>query len=361
MVAKTCGYYRLSHEDSAIKGTAFKSHRNLLIHYGIPESDIYYDLESGANSDRVNFNIVLTKCRNGTYSKLVIANLERLTRKILDWELILKDSKTFGFEIIFLDDKGLDLNTTEGLMNSRLKALFAQYELEKNKARQKQRWEYLRKIKGTNKTILGYVIKNNKIIVDKEDFICILETKETLSLSDVAKLAIDTYCYKIKNFNATARYLNDYFGYQIFPKVPTRREKFYTHVNKGTFRHQIKFSPTGIRDWITHPVLRGHLIYSKDTEKEKIFYNNHQPLMSEEQWIAVQNNKKRNNRSKGFTNKRKYPLSSLIYCKHCNRACTALKTKANLYYRCRSATYGNCHNKKIILSDYNRLIERVFR
>lgn len=348
------GYFRLSSEDTALFGTAFNSHKKLLLEYGIIPDNIYYDLESGGNSDRENFLKVLTECKHKKYHTLVIANLERLTRSVLDWELILRDALTYNFDVIFLDDKGLDIKTSEGQMMSRFKAIFAQYELEKGRARQRQRWEYLRKHNIINRVPFGYTIKQNKIVIDEEPTICLLETKEHISCYQIALEIIDLYTNKIKTLSGVAKFINNKYGYYKFKTIPTKKTKnLAIKPCNNTRRFPIKFTKSGLHSWLQHPILRGHLVYFWKQEKETFIYNNHQAIINPQTALSIHNIIAQNNRSKGFTNKRKYPLSSLVYCSECHNLCSVTRNQYKsgdffIGYRCRKALSNFCHNRKTV-------------
>ena len=122
--------------------------------------------------------------------------------------------------------------------------------------------------------------------------------------------------------------------------------------------HGIKFSHSGIRQWLKNPVLQGHLQYSvgghsreeqkrgvRWTSKTKEFrYNTHEPLISDHEAQLIAHRLQENRQyARGGTNAPRMPLSGLVKCANCDRNMT-LHTTINKRYNKRYLNYI-CRNK----------------
>ncbi|NEQ45667.1 MAG: recombinase family protein [Leptolyngbya sp. SIOISBB] len=98
----------------------------------------------------------------------------------------------------------------------------------------------------------------------------------------------------------------------------------------------------GLIAWLKHPAIRGH-----SKHREEIFYNTHEPLITESEWQQIKRQLEQNRRLRGRNKGRIYPVpSNLCRCQDCGRS-LAVKVSTHgryfyCYYRC-SLRDGSCN------------------
>jgi site-specific DNA recombinase len=359
------GYFRFSNKNTGTKSISYEHHYNKLLDYGVLPENIFWDFDSGGNSNRADYQKLLAAIRAGTYRRVAIAVLERLTRNILDWELILKDIDRLGCEIIFID-RAIDLNTPEGRTLSRFDALYAQLELEKNRDRRQKQWAHHRKMKYANKPPFGFIIEKKKYKTDWEPFICLLETKAEISRAEIATELIDTF-WEVRSLSQTERQMNERYGIQKFNTYKRNRKQRKPkqfNLDRGgvPYRPSLRFSRSGIAMWLLHPALCGHTPYFKGSEKQEIHYDTHPEdrFLTELEQQQIKAIIDQNYKQKGFgCTKAKYPLSGLVVCAVCggggNKESAGKekgrKPRDYYYYQCANANKKACLNKLYVKAE----------
>jgi hypothetical protein len=126
-----------------------------------------------------------------------------------------------------------------------------------------------------------------------------------------------------------------------------------------------RFSPGGLRDWLTNPVLQGHICYLRQRDGQRrersawnICYNTHpdQRLVSDEEAREIEEILAHNARVRGYgSTALKYPLSGLVFCAECRSACYSMKGSRgkkqpgyNYYFQCKNWRLRSCGQKKVI-------------
>lgn len=346
ITSKDCAYFRLSKEDTLVSGQAFTRHKEKLLDLGIKEKDIFWDLESGSHSDREGFLQVKELLKVGKYQRIWIANVERLTRKVIDWETILIESDKYKFEIRVLN-RSYDLSTPDGKMVSRFDAIFAQHEWEKNSERSKDAWNFKRRNKTVNRVPFGYVLIEEQIIVDIEPYVCLLENQKELSCYDVARLIIEKFI-ELGSGRKTAYWINSYLGgTRLGARVKRKKGKSVVlkTVDKRPHRKDLVFCGSGITKWIKHEFLRGSLVYKRGKPDEIAIADNHPPIISKSEWKKIKHNLDIRKTSRGCINRRAHSLTGLVACKNCKRNATITKHTKH---------FGSLENQKKNVTHYLR-------
>lgn len=340
------GYFRLSRKEQALTN-AFSAHLTRLILSGLREDQIHWDIDAGSKYDRVGYQRVLDAVRTGKAKWVVTTRFDRLTRSSLHWELALQEIQQAGAQIKIIDEANFDVNTPDGRLFSRIRAAFAQGEVEELALRSRLGWENLRRLKIAVNPPFGYLKNENKHVLDLTPFLCKLHNKQEYSKSDIAREVVASFLRE-GSLRKCIKYLNEEYGIWrshwsgIKPGFAT----------KGLFQ----WSHTGLANWLTSPVLRGHIVYLRDTPDPLIFYNTHadQRLVGDEEYNQIEQILNYNRKRKGFGARKTFgertrPLSGLVFCAECGSTCYSVasgarggKQRGYSYYQCSSAKYRAC-------------------
>jgi site-specific DNA recombinase len=363
------GYFRLSRKEQALTN-AFSAHLTRLILAGLEEDQIYYDIDAGSKLDREGYQKVLQMVRDGKAKWVVTTRFDRLTRSSLHWELALQELQQAGAEVKIIDEANFDINTPDGRLFSRIRAAFAQGEVEELSLRARKGWENLRRLKIAVNPPFGYLKSGGKHVLDTRPFLCKLDGKQELSKSDIAREVVQTFL-QAGSLRKTIQQLNVEYG--LWRSHHGGRHPGFAA--KGLFQ----WSHTGLSQWLKSPVLRGHLIYLKDTSEPITFYDTHpdQRLISDEEYNQIEFILDYNRKRKGFgarkaLNERTRPLSGLIFCAECMSSCFSVcggprggKPRGYSYYQCSSARYKSCSQTKYLRAEdveeqlINKLCQRA--
>ncbi|HEY9613922.1 recombinase family protein [Allocoleopsis sp.] len=172
-MARIIGYARVSTQEQADDHNALKQQMHRLEQFGVDE--IYHDIQSGANAEREAFTQLLDLVKQGEVELIVATRWDRLTRQellYLELKAILRDSNT---KLHLLDQGEVDLSTAFGELSADMQAMFAVHERRMLRERVKNGFDFRR----TNQVAWtrapwGYVIKDDKYILDNEPIICLL-------------------------------------------------------------------------------------------------------------------------------------------------------------------------------------------
>lgn len=304
------------------------------------------------------------------------------------YELV-RELKKKNIKPISLDDP-FDLDSIGGELTVDIRLAAAKYEVNMVGLRVKKDRETRRQQKKANYfPPFGYKIINDKYVLNADPCICLIDTKMELNVAEVGKLVIEVF-YKIGSCTQTAKKLNEMFGVSS-PSAGLKSRKLGDYligekdnINQGTLRKKIdektnqglryphcglRWSATGVRDWLTNPVLAGGTPY--DTCKEngnkksyndiKVFWNTH----DNETLISFQQHQEikciiQGNRNNSWATHNSDPnkiniFQGLIVCAYCNsnfvKTCTykPKNGKLKFYYQCAYfQKTGMCNHKKMI-------------
>jgi site-specific DNA recombinase len=346
------GYCRVSSQQQFTAGHALERYIEALIQYGIPQSLVYFDVESGISDTREGLNAVLNLVKAGRVSQVIIPNFDRLTRSPLQWEQSRDLFTKHGVQIKFLEDGELDLNSPDGLFTGRIKAALAAQVRDRLRSHSINGHAKHRERQEPYKPIFGYLKVDGAIVPNQN-----LYPESKFTYFQVARELIDLFLGS-KSYGKT---LDDF------------RKKFYTHPPSygGKIHLKSPSSSTGLKTWISNAILRGKLQYLSFGHKtpQIIIDSTHQPLINENEWSVIKSvfddNK---NRKKGVSSDRlKNPLSGVARCKNCGGMMTQklnYKNKAGEWTRfliCRSAGSRNGKCSPVYAKTYNLSLESAER
>lgn len=317
------------------------------------------EVQSGASRSRPKFKELESLIRSGEAKKIVCTRLDRLTRSLRQLQNFLDLVERYGVEVQCLDDD-FDLTTATGRFHANIVGSVAEMESAMLSERVRHGWAYFRKQGKIHSPAFGYrVTAENKLEIDHDPFVCLIKGKQVLSRYQIARMLVDWYINppedgngrKRRSLRRTIELLNEKFGIQVLT------------AHKGRNAHgQLRFSPAGLRDWLSNPALRGHTAYLKKRNGQRlppsqwlVERDTHEPLItqSEAERIALilEGNKNQNFSGKSA---QRFPASGLVRCLRCRGTCYTQsgnrgKTPGyNYYYQCSRWTTKACDQNRMI-------------
>ncbi len=373
--AQKVGYARVSTREQSENQNALIQQKARLEEAGVTK--IFCDVESGANTERKDFQKLLELARQGKINTIVATRWDRLTRNealYLELKKILQDYKV---QLKLLDQGDVDLSTACGELSADMQAIFAVHERRMLRERVKRGYEYRKKKKiACQRTPWGYRNQDGKYVLDTQPLICLLTDRPSnyqklaeepdnsprlvvgTSKSDIAKDAIK-YFFQVKRPRKVLAYLY---------------EKYGIHRKKDTnwmLSEELLFWNAGqsFNEWLRNPVLRGHTAYNKYNRNGKklrnapseweIHENTHptQTLLTKADFQEIEAVLKANSKKVG-TPGSKFYLTGLILCHECGHKCVLKRSSTHGYYGCRNSTLG-CNNRQCIRLE--KLDEAIIR
>jgi DNA invertase Pin-like site-specific DNA recombinase len=372
------GYSRVSTYDQAEENNALEQQNYRLKQFGVDE--IYQDIESGANADRPAFNKLLDLVNQGKVETIVATRWDRLTREELVYLQLKAMLRASNVKLKLLDQGEVDLSTAFGELSADMQAMFAVHERRMLRERVQRGFEYRRANKvAWTRAPWGYVIENDKYVLDTEPIICLLQDRPPnylalydepdtsplllgISKSQIAREAVDVFL-QVRRTRKVLKYF--YLKYGVERKKGTgergngqESDKKRTKGTNLVLSKELLFWSAGghLKEWLENPVLRGHTAYKKykktgskkDPEDWEMHYDTHadQRLITDEEFQEIQAILKSNARQIGAPGATFY-LTGLVVCDRCGHKCVLKRSPEHQYYGCRNSTIG-CSNRKCI-------------
>lgn len=317
------GYSRVSSEEQAAHGISIDAQRNILEGYAAMTSSkirIYEDAGySGKNTNRPGLQQLLSDCRSGSVSAVVVWKLDRLSRSLRDTLTIIED--VFQPQNITLVSvtESIDTSTPSGRMMLNLLASFAQLEREQDSDRVVMAHKHLAR---DCKYLGGHIPLGYRINQDK------YYELDPVS-SPVVRHAFELYMARA-GYSAILAYLNSQSEILSFKK-PFNKSKLnfmlQNEIYSGTYIRRLGADP---RHRITAP--------------ETIRVPGGVPaLLSAQEWQRVCDLRDQaKSGSSRVRSSRVYPLSGLVFCAVCGslmRVNYGGKTRSGhieRYYECKN-------------------------
>jgi len=296
------GYCRESTE-SEEQRTALETQRARLIAAGVDE--IFEDVESGLNNERLEFNRLLLLVDRGIVEEVVCTRVDRLGRdaQMVDTFIAIAGKKKC--KITALDGGEVESLTPQGFFMSRLVTTMAAVESKMISLRVKSAMKVKRDAaRPMRKPPWGYKVSEDR-----------------------SKLIPDP-----GEFEKAGRFLD------FLEKSHWRMHAAMTRFEEGIPLRSL----SSLKFWLLNPVIRGGLGYHRTKDGlnyQQIIWETHAPLISHERWAVfrAQLAINRNTWGKPYS-KPENLLSGLCRCIHCN--CVMVYNKAetpapHLICRCR--------------------------
>lgn len=357
------GYARVSSREQAENSHALEQQIARLEAAGA--SEILFDIDSGSKDQRPEFNRLLRLIHSCNCDEVVVTRLDRLTRSLPTLRKVLDEFRNSSVNLRALDDS-IDLSTAAGKFHLNMLGALAEMEVDRLSERVRHGWQHLRDRKIAMNSPFGYIKVNDRHCLDHAPFLCSIDGKQEKSKAVIAREIVDSFLEKA-TLRLALRVINERYGIQI-----------YAHNKNGgrpggrVARDMFRFSPAGLRNWLTNPVLQGHICYLRrkdghlrDRKDWDIHYNTHsdQRLITDDELKQIDQILATNAKVKGYgSTALKYPLSGLIYCGECRSACYSLsgannyhKAKKlgippdlNYYFQCKNWRSRSCTNSKLV-------------
>lgn len=293
---------------------------------------IFSDVKSGRSDNRTEFNKLLEACQKGDISEIVITRIDRLARSIVTINKAVALFNELGIKLIILDSPVDDLENPFTKFSLNQMGALAEFELDLIQNRVKHGYKHLRE-QGKASPPVPFGYKRVDGLYQPDLSVHQLPDKSTKTKWAIAKEIVEYLLINKKSIRATIQYfLNEY---------------------------KIKFSTTGLTNWLHNPTLRGHTRYGvranrKNPENWDIRYNTHEPLISSETYEQIlallAENSRRWGRNGDKSKVGKGLLSGQMFCGDCGGKMYAHNKPYTPIYCKKRGMYGSdfCKNKKTI-------------
>lgn len=357
------GYARVSTREQAENSQALEQQVSRLERAGAQR--IITDVASGGKDDRPGLSEVMALVKAGEAKQIIITRLDRLARSILTTKRTIDTLRECDCSLVALDDS-IDMGTSAGRVHIGIMGVLAEAESDMISERVRHGWAKLREKNVAIHPPFGYKKARNdetgryQLELDATPFLCVIDEKEEYSKSDIGRFTVDAFL-RAKSIRGAIREVNEHFGVKTF-SLPG--------VSRGKIRGVFKWSPSGLRNWITSPVLRGHTCYlrrdkngkQKPLSEAEIHHNTHpeHTIMNEDEFRDIQGILASNKARKGYgseTRSARHPLSGLVRCAQCRRTMHSFNSggrnlkEKKYYYQCSRWRSRECENKKAIRMD----------
>lgn len=362
------GYARVSSREQSENSHALEQQIARLNAAGATE--IYFDVQSRSRDDREGLNKVLDLIRTRQCDEAIFVRIDRMTDSATVLEGAIEICLASEIRIRGLDD-AIDLHTVGGRMHARLLVTIARGEVERLAERVRHGWAYLRERKVAMHPPFGYTKVDDKHELDHEPFLCLLACpveplmdRRTRNATDlpvqwseamIADALISSF-FQYRTLRRSLRWMNETYGIQTFAHNQGKQRK------GGRMAQQVfRFSPYGLRNWLTNPVLQGHVAYLRKSKRRQVIHYDTHPehrLLSTEEATEIEQILTQNRQIRGFgTTAQRYPCSGLVFCAECRSTCYSVSGRKNYkhpergynyYFQCKNWRLRACTQKHTI-------------
>ncbi|MBD2386049.1 fdxN element excision recombinase XisF [Cylindrospermum sp. FACHB-282] len=357
-MAKVYGYCRVSSREQAENTHALEQQCDRIRSAGAEE--LFVDVESGSRDDRKQFNNLMGLVKKGQAKEIVVTRLDRLTRSLPTLRKTIDGLQKHNCNLRALDDS-IDLKTAAGKFHLNMLGALAEMEVDRLSERVRHGWEHLRDRKVAMNSPFGYCKVNNQHELDHAPFLCLILGQHEMSKAVIAREIVEAFLKK-RSLRLALREINERYGIQTFAHGNKIGEKKGGRVAQGIFR----FSVGGLSNWLTNPVLQGHLPYlRRDGDRSQIHLDTHPKhrLISDGEFKEIESILAHNKKVRGYgSTALKYPCSGLVFCAECRGACYSLNgaknyhkakrldiaIERNYYFQCKNWGSRACNQKTII-------------
>ena len=300
---RICGLYlRVSTEDQVREGFSIPEQKERLEafckynDYEIKEYYIDAGISAKTGNHRPEFERMIEDGKQGKINMIVAYKMDRLTRSMWDWEVLIDYSKQYDVALAFVSEK-IDTSTANGKMYSRIMMSVAQNEIERTSERTKVGLAgAIKEGHIPHRACLGYKHENKKLVIDHT-------TKDIV-----------------------IRIFNMYHNGATYQKI------------SNLFNQEMVLGKTNWRDStifniLQNEIYKGDFVHGKRTKHPTYYENVVEPLISKELWEECQQQKKNNSRS--YKRNLTYIFLQKLKCPKCNRILGGKATKkknGNVYY-----------------------------
>ncbi|GAB1543713.1 recombinase family protein [Scytonema sp. NUACC21] len=387
------GYARVSTDEQAQDKDALLKQMQRLRDAGVGK--IFFDIDKRTKHDRKGLLNLIKAVQelpvNHNIKFLKFTRLDRVAASQIIFYQLISELQKKKIKSVALDDP-FDLDSVGGELTVDIRLDVAKHEVKMLGLRIRKERELRRKEKKSHFFApFGYKVENDKYVFNNDPCICLIDSKQELSVVEVAKLILKTF-YQVGSCTQTAKKLNEFFGIgsKCSEKYVTKSGNYSIEeddtLTQKTLNKKVdeksnvglrypysglRWTTTGIRDWLTNPVLAGGTPYGtvkengnkKSFDEINVFWNTHddQALITFQQHqeikSIIRSNRKNAWASQGDRDPQKLNIfQGLVVCAKCNAKFVKVASyqgkkdsRYKSYYQC---TYylknGMCQHKTAI-------------
>lgn len=302
-------------------------------------SQLFSDIKSGKSKNRNQYNKMMTLCRQGKITEIVITRIDRLARSVVTISKAITLFEEMHIKLVILDSPIGDISNPFSKFSINQMGALAQFESDLLQNRVKHGYAYFREQnKASSQVPFGFIRENERYVLDSN----VHESGKTIHF--IAREIIDWMLENRASIRKTTQYIWESYS--------------------------IRFSPTGFGNWIKNPVLRGHTRYNVKLNCNRpdvwdIRRDTHTKLIDEFTYQSIEtlltNNKTQwGVNATSVTNRGKGLLTGLVICGCCGAKCYKGKSTRDRIYCKGRWNYGayHCSNKHGVPSqDIVKLID----
>lgn len=287
---------------------------------------IFSDVESGRSDKRKQFNKLLSQCKQGKITGVIVTRIDRLGRSVITIHKTLSLLETYKVKLIVLDAP-VDPSSPFGWFSINQMAGLAEFESRLLADRIKHGLDYFREQKKASpRPPFGYIrleekyAPNHSLHGDISNWLIARDIVEHFLIGN--ETLRSTCCYILQTY-------------------------------------KISWTAAGLRYWLLNPVLRGHTAYNikgnlNKPENWTVYEDTHQALISLKEINLIRRKLEVNKNRYSYGNNKigdeVIPLAGQITCGDCGYKCFCRKSKYSTY-RIRCKKHENlgdafCTNKK---------------
>jgi site-specific DNA recombinase len=287
---------------------------------------LFSDVKSGKSKNRNEYNKMITLCKQGKITEIVITRIDRLARSVITISKAIALFEEMNIKLIILDSPIGDISNPFSKFSINQMGALAQFESDLLQNRVKHGYAYFREQnKASSQVPFGFIRENERYVLD----FTVHESGKTIH--SIAREIIDWMLKNKASIRKTTQYIWETYN--------------------------IRFSPTGFGTWLKNPVLRGHTRYNVKLNSSKpdvwdIRKDTHTKLIDEDTYQAIEallnNNKNQwGVNATSVTKREKGILTGLIICGCCGAKCYKGKSTRDRIYCKARWNYGayHCSNK----------------
>jgi len=328
---------------------------------------------TGANTRRPQFQKMISLCKDGKIKKIITYKLDRISRSLLDFVLLLSLLEETGTELVSCTES-FSSKSEMGVLIMKLLIMFA--EMERKNIRMRVRDNYY--ARGEKGFYLGgyppFGYKKCEIYIDG---------KKTSGYeihgceSEIVKEIYKRICEKSESPTSICRYLNS-------KKIPTKKgcswtattlirlikNPFYVRADVNIYEYLLSLGGK-----ITSPIesfngKNGVLCYGEKGKNNRFdsFRNQHLTvgrhigIVSSSEWLTARKILETTSSTSKSTTSSSY-LTGIVFCGVCEKKYTVTSSKGYTYFYCRGRKTSACHTKvRSVRSDFlEEICHRIIR
>ncbi len=327
------------------------------------EYEVYSDRGySGSNTDRPDFQRLMSDIRNKTVTKVVVYRIDRISRSLLDFTSIYSELEKYNVQFVSATEQ-FDTSTAMGTATLQIIMVFAELERKTIQLRIKDNF-YERAKKGlflAGRAPIGYKKIPAQIAGVKSH-----QLEEDLETSGIVKAMYQKYLEDGASIGGLVKYFNspecEYKSPRSFTNTAIARilaNPVYVRANADVYLY-LKSKGAILHDDISSfDGVHGCTIYGerkaktqskfKNLQNEHIQLNLHEGIIEPSDWLQVQLKLEANKSIKNNGRGKNSWLSGIIKCGYCNLAITVVNGQKNgkRYVYCNGRKNKICYDRKI--------------